>query len=37
MIQATNEGLVDRLLACPEKGYFARIESESTETIRPRI
>ena len=28
-----NEGLVDWLLACPEKGYFAAIESESTDTL----
>ncbi|MBS1879508.1 MAG: AbrB/MazE/SpoVT family DNA-binding domain-containing protein [Actinobacteria bacterium] len=28
-----NEGLVDWLLACPEKGYFVPIESESTETL----
>jgi AbrB family looped-hinge helix DNA binding protein len=28
-----NEGLVDWLLACPEKGYFAPIESESTDTL----
>ena len=28
-----NEGLVDWLLACPEKGYFVRIESESTDTL----
>jgi AbrB family looped-hinge helix DNA binding protein len=28
-----NEGLVDWLLACPEKGYFAPIESESTNTL----
>ena len=27
-----NEGLVDWLLACPEKGYFVAIESESTDT-----
>jgi len=27
-----NEGLVDWLLACPEKGYFVPIESESTDT-----
>jgi len=26
-----NEGLVDWLLACPEKGYFVPIESESTD------
>ena len=28
-----NEGLVDLLLACPVKGYFTRIESESTDTL----
>jgi AbrB family looped-hinge helix DNA binding protein len=28
-----NEGLVDWLLACPEEGYFAHIESESTNTL----
>jgi AbrB family looped-hinge helix DNA binding protein len=28
-----NEGLVDWLLACPGKGYFVPIESESTETL----
>ena len=28
-----NEGLVDWLLACPEKGYFVPIESESTATL----
>jgi AbrB family looped-hinge helix DNA binding protein len=28
-----NEGLVDWLLACPEKGYFAPIESESTDSL----
>ncbi len=26
-----NKGLVDRLLACPEKGFFTAIESESTD------
>jgi len=25
-----NEGVVDWLLACPEKGFFVSIESEST-------
>jgi AbrB family looped-hinge helix DNA binding protein len=30
---APNEGLVDWLLACPEKGYFVPIESESTEDL----
>lgn len=29
---AQNEGLTDWLLACPEKGYFTSIESESTDT-----
>ncbi len=29
----SNEGLVDWLLACPEKGYFVPIESESTDTL----
>lgn len=28
-----NEGLVDWLLECPEKGYFVPIDSESTETL----
>lgn len=28
-----NDGLVEWLLACPGKGYFVRIESESTETL----
>lgn len=31
-----NEGLVDWLLACPEKGFFVPIESESTDTLLPR-
>jgi len=30
---APNEGLVDWLLACPEKGFFTPIESESTDTL----
>lgn len=30
---APNEGLVDWLLACPQKGYFVAIESESTDTL----
>jgi AbrB family looped-hinge helix DNA binding protein len=29
----SNAGLVDWLLACPEKGYFVPIESESTDTL----
>ena len=28
-----NDGLVDWLLACPEKGYFVPIESGSTDTL----
>ncbi|OGV78621.1 MAG: hypothetical protein A3K19_31865 [Lentisphaerae bacterium RIFOXYB12_FULL_65_16] len=28
-----NEGLVDWLLACPVKGFFTPIESESTDTL----
>lgn len=28
-----NEGVVDWLLACLEKGYFATIDSESTDTL----
>ena len=29
----TNEGVVDWLLACPEKDFFLPIESESTDTL----
>ncbi|MBA2260352.1 MAG: AbrB/MazE/SpoVT family DNA-binding domain-containing protein [Acidobacteria bacterium] len=29
----SNDGLVDWLLACPAKGYFVPIESESTDTL----
>ena len=28
-----NEGVVDWLLACPVKGFFVPIESESTDTL----
>lgn len=28
-----NDGVVDRLLACPEKGFFVPIEFESTDTV----
>lgn len=28
-----NEGVVAWLLACPEKGFFVPIESESTDTL----
>ena len=27
------DGVVDWLLACPEKGFFVPIESESTDTL----
>jgi AbrB family looped-hinge helix DNA binding protein len=30
---APNKGLVDWLLACPVKGYFEPIPSESTDTL----
>ena len=31
-----NEGVVEWLLACPEKGFFSPIESESTNApVRP--
>jgi AbrB family looped-hinge helix DNA binding protein len=32
-IEPRNEGLVDWLLSCPDKGYFVSIESESTDTL----
>lgn len=32
-LEARNEGLVDWLLSCPDKGYFVPIESESTDTL----
>jgi len=28
-----NEGLIDWLLACPEKGFFVPVGSESTDTL----
>jgi AbrB family looped-hinge helix DNA binding protein len=28
-----NEGVVDWLLACPEKGFFVAVESESTDSL----
>jgi AbrB family looped-hinge helix DNA binding protein len=28
-----NEGIVDWLLACPEKGYFVPVDSESTDAL----
>ena len=30
---APNAGVVDWLLACPEKGFFVPIESESTDSL----
>ena len=30
---AANEGVVDWLLACPEKGFFVPVDSESTDTL----
>jgi predicted RNase H-like HicB family nuclease len=32
-LRATNEGLVDWLLACPEKDFFVPIESDSTDAV----
>ena len=28
-----NEGVIEWLLSCPEKGWFVPIESESTDTL----
>ena len=28
-----NEGAIDWLLSCPEKGYFVPVDSESTDTL----
>jgi AbrB family looped-hinge helix DNA binding protein len=28
-----NEGVVDWLLACPERGYFVPVDSESTDAL----
>ncbi len=28
-----NEGVVDWLLSCPDKGYFTPVASESTDTL----
>jgi AbrB family looped-hinge helix DNA binding protein len=28
-----NQGMVDWLLACPTKGYFVPVESESTDSL----
>jgi AbrB family looped-hinge helix DNA binding protein len=32
-IRPPNEGLVDWLLDCPERGFFVPVESESTDTV----
>jgi AbrB family looped-hinge helix DNA binding protein len=32
-LEPSNEGLVDWLLACPEKGWFAPIPSEATDNL----
>ena len=31
-----NEGLIDLLLACPEKDFFTPVDSESTDAPRER-
>jgi AbrB family looped-hinge helix DNA binding protein len=31
--RTSNEGVVDWLLSCPHKGFFTRIESESTDIL----
>ncbi len=33
LVPSRNEGLLDWLLACPEKEFFVPIESESTDTL----
>lgn len=33
LIPPRNQGLVDWLLACPEKDFFVPIESESTDSL----
>jgi AbrB family looped-hinge helix DNA binding protein len=33
LVLPRNLGLLDWLLACPEKGYFVPIESESADTL----
>jgi AbrB family looped-hinge helix DNA binding protein len=32
-VPPANQGLVDWLLACPEKGFFVPVESESTDSL----
>jgi len=31
--RGSNEGVVDWLLSCPEKGFFVAIESDSTDSL----
>jgi AbrB family looped-hinge helix DNA binding protein len=31
--ESPNDGVVDWLLSCPDKGFFVAIESESTDTL----
>ena len=31
--ESANDGVVDWLLSCPDKGFFVAIESESTDTL----
>jgi hypothetical protein len=33
LTRPANTGLVDCLLACPEKGFFTPVASESTDTL----
>ncbi|MBI4622027.1 MAG: AbrB/MazE/SpoVT family DNA-binding domain-containing protein [Verrucomicrobia bacterium] len=33
LARPANTGLVDCLLACPEKGFFSPVASESTDTL----
>ena len=30
---APNEGAIDWLLSCPQKGFFVPVDSESTDTL----
>lgn len=32
-LKRRNTGLIDRLLACPEKDFFVPLESESTDSL----
>jgi AbrB family looped-hinge helix DNA binding protein len=32
-VASSNEGLVDWLLSCPQKGYFVAVNSESTDSL----